>query len=104
MLSAIEIQQQVGGNLAGLLASVAKTVRAREQFRRRVRALTSMGRASAGALTCLPFVAGLALSAIRPGYMQPLWATHTGRLLVAGAGLALVLGALLLRRIVEVKA
>lgn len=104
VLTAIDIQQSVGGNLAGLLAAVADTVRGRQQFRRRVRALTSMGRASAGALIAMPFVAGFALSAIRPGYMHPLWTTHTGRLLVGGAAVSIAVGALLLRRIVAVKA
>ena len=103
VLTAIEIQQQVGGSLAPLLAAVADTVRGRQQFRRRVRALTSMGRASAGTLIALPFVAALALSAVRPGYMHPLWATHTGRLLVGGAAVSIAVGSLLLRRIVEVK-
>jgi tight adherence protein B len=103
VLSAIEIQQHVGGSLAGLLATAAETVRGRQQFRRRVRALTSMGRASAGVLIAMPFVAALVLSLVRPGYMQPLWTTHTGRVLVAGAVVSLAVGTLLLRRIVEVK-
>ncbi|HVU78812.1 MAG TPA: type II secretion system F family protein [Gaiellaceae bacterium] len=103
VLTAIEIQQQVGGSLAGLLATVADTVRGRQQFRRRVRALTAMGRASAGVLVAMPFVAALTLSLIHPGYMQPLWTTHTGRLLVGGAIVSLAFGTLLLRRIVEVK-
>ena len=44
---AVNIQRQVGGSLAEILDMVADTVREREQFSRKVQALTAMGRASA---------------------------------------------------------
>ena len=44
---AVNIQRQVGGSLAEILDMVADTVREREQFSRKVKALTAMGRASA---------------------------------------------------------
>ena len=66
MLDAIVIQRQVGGSLAELFELVAETVRSREQFRRKVRALTGMVRASANVLTALPFVAALLLTLLNP--------------------------------------
>ena len=42
---AVNIQRQVGGSLAEILDMVADTVREREQFSRKVKALTAMGRA-----------------------------------------------------------
>jgi tight adherence protein B len=103
VLAAVEIQHQVGGSLAGLLGLVAGTVRARQQFRRKVRALTGMGRASAGTLLALPIVAGVGLTLIQPGYMAPLWHTATGRLLLAIAGTMMAAGTLVLRKIVSVR-
>ena len=47
---AVNIQRQVGGSLAEILDMVADTVRGREQFTRKVKALTAMGRASAWVL------------------------------------------------------
>jgi len=43
----VNIQRQVGGSLADLLDQVAETVRQRQQFRRKVKALCAMGRMSA---------------------------------------------------------
>ena len=102
MLTAVEIQHQVGGSLADLLALIAHTVRGRQQFRRQVRAITGMGRASAGSLIALPFVARTALTLVRPDYMAPLWQTSTGHVLLASAGGMMALGSLL-RRIVSVR-
>lgn len=103
VLTAIEIQHQVGGSLADLLALVAGTVRSRQQFRRKVRAVTGMGRMTAGTLIALPFVAGAGLTALRPDYMAPLWHTSTGHLLVLLAAGMVATGSLVLRRIVAVR-
>ena len=51
VLDAIAIQRQVGGSLAELFELVAETVRAREQFRRKLRAVTGQVRISAKVLT-----------------------------------------------------
>ena len=101
--TAVEIQQQVGGSLAELLAVVSETVRERQQFRRKLKALTGMGRMSAAVLVVLPIaVAGLLL-VISPSYLQPLWSTSTGRTLVGAAVAMMILGAAILKKIVSVK-
>ena len=52
--TAVEVQSQVGGSLAGLFQTVADTVRQRQQHRSKVRALTASGRASAAVLISFP--------------------------------------------------
>jgi len=47
VVMSVNIQRQVGGSLADLLDQVAETVRQRQQFRRKVKALCAMGRMSA---------------------------------------------------------
>jgi tight adherence protein B len=104
VLDAIVIQRQVGGSLAGLFELVAHTVRAREEFRRKVRALTTLPRTSANVLTVLPFVAAVAMTMMNATYMRPLWHTGTGHLLI-GIGLAMVTcGGIILRRVGSVRA
>ena len=44
VVTAVTIQRQVGGSLAGLFDMVADTVRNRQQFARKIKALTAMGR------------------------------------------------------------
>src|SRR5581483_11397124 len=103
VLDAVMIQRQVGGSLATLFELVAHTVRSREEFRRKVRALTSLPRTSANVLTVLPFVAALGMTFMNKRYMAPLWHTSLGHILI-GAGLAMmVCGGLVLRRIGSVR-
>lgn len=99
VLTAVMIQREVGGSLAGLLEMVAQTVRQRHQFRRKLSALTATGRVSAYVLVGLPFLVALFLEAINPAYMSPLFDTSTGRLLIMVALVMIGIGAVLLRRI-----
>jgi tight adherence protein B len=103
VLDAIVIQRQVGGSLAELFELVSETVRSREQFRRKVRALTGMVRASANVLTFLPFVAAFLLTVINRSYMRPLWTTTGGHVMCAVALGMMTLGTISLRRIGTVK-
>jgi tight adherence protein B len=98
---AVNIQRQVGGSLAEILDMVADTVREREQFSRKVRALTAMGRASAYVLVGMPFFIGAALAAINWAYISPLFTTGPGHIML-GIGFVLIgLGTLILRKMVN---
>jgi tight adherence protein B len=103
VLNAVTIQRQIGGTLAGLFDMVAETVRQRQQFARKIRSLTAMGRMSAYVLAGLPFGMCLLISVISPSYMQPLWHTPSGHMLVGGALTMIAFGSLILRKIVSFK-
>ncbi len=70
-ITAVTIQRQVGGSLAGLFEMVAETVRQRQQFTRKIRGLTAMGRMSAYVLVGLPFFVALAITVTNPGLYEP---------------------------------
>ena len=76
VITAVTIQRQIGGSLAGLFDMVAETVRQRQQFARKIRGLTAMGRMSAYMLVGLPFFIAIAVTLMNPTYMAPLY--HTG--------------------------
>jgi len=102
-ITAVTIQRQVGGSLAGLFDMVADTVRQRQQFARKIRSLTAMGRMSAYTLIGLPFFLMLAISVMNPGYLHPLFHTSAGHsLLFLGLGMMAV-GSALLKKIVSFK-
>jgi tight adherence protein B len=99
----VNIQRQVGGSLAGLFDMVADTVRQRQQFARKIRSLTAMGRASAYVLIGLPFFVALAITVMNPTYMDPLYHSSTGhKLMLLGLGM-MAFGSLALKRIVSFK-
>jgi tight adherence protein B len=76
---AMQIQSEVGGNLAELLDQVAATMRERSRMRGEVKALTAEGRASALMLVIMVPALGLVMTAMNPEYMEPMFSTSTGR-------------------------
>jgi tight adherence protein B len=98
---AVNIQRQVGGSLAEILDMVADTVREREQFSRKVKALTAMGRASAYVLVGMPFFIGAALSAINYRYIEPLFTTGPGHIMLITGFTLIGIGSLILRKMVN---
>jgi tight adherence protein B len=104
VMSAVTIQRQVGGSLAGLFDMVADTVRQRQQFQRKIKGLTAMGRMSAYTLIGLPFVVGAAITLINREYMEPLLSTGTGHKLIMLMTVMMVIGSLILKKIVSFKA
>jgi tight adherence protein B len=103
VITAVTIQRQVGGSLAGLFDMVADTVRQRQQFERKIRSLTAMGRASAYVLVALPFFIAIAITLLNPSYMDPLYHTSTGHMLIIVGLVMMAFGSLVLRKIVSFK-
>ncbi len=100
VITAVTIQRQVGGSLAGLFDMVADTVRQRQQFARKIRSLTAMGRASAYVLVGLPFFVAIAITLLNPTYMDPLYHTSTGHMLIIMGLVMIAFGSLILRKII----
>jgi tight adherence protein B len=103
VITAVNIQRQVGGSLAGLFDMVADTVRDRQQFARKIRSLTAMGRMSAYVLVGLPFFIAGAITVLNPTYMDPLYHSYSGHVLIAIGLSMMAFGSLVLKRIVSFK-
>ncbi|MFI5842854.1 type II secretion system F family protein [Catenuloplanes sp. NPDC051500] len=103
IVMAIRIQREVGGNLSEVLETAVHTMRERAKLGRHVRALSAEGRLSGIILFAMPFVIALVLMVLRPEYVRPLYTEPTGLVMIAVAAVLLTVGALWLRRLVEVK-
>jgi tight adherence protein B len=101
VLNSVTIQRQIGGSRAGLFDMVAETVRNRQQFAKKIKGLTAMGRASAYVLIALPFFVGSMLTLLNSEYMRPLWHTGTGHKLIILTFVMMTVGSLILRKIVN---
>lgn len=99
---AINIQRQVGGNLAVLLQTVASTLREREQVRRQIKVLSAEGRLSASILTVLPFLLAGYISVVNPAYIGALITETLGRVMIVGALMLMGIGILWMRKIVNI--
>jgi len=100
-ITAVTIQRQVGGSLASLFDMVADTVRQRQQFARKIRALTAMGRMSAYTLIGIPFFIAGTVTVLNRSYMRPLYFTTHGRFLIVLGLVMMGLGSLALKKIVS---
>jgi tight adherence protein B len=99
---AVNIQRQVGGNLAEVLDIVANTVRERAYIHRQVRVLSAEGRISIGILAALPFGIFFYLMLVNPEYVGILFTHPIGRILLL-AGLSLMAaGIYVMTRIVKI--
>ena len=99
---AVNIQRRVGGNLAELLETVADTLREREMVRRTIASLSAEGRLSAVILTALPVVLALYMVVVNPTYIGTLFTETLGQLMMLGAVTLMVLGALWMRRLIDI--
>jgi tight adherence protein B len=99
---AINIQREVGGNLAELLVTVADTMTERERLRRDVNALTAEGKISAIVLGILPLGIGLFIMGANPGYMDPLFDETLGNFLLGGAVVLMLFGFYWMKKTIEI--
>jgi tight adherence protein B len=86
-----------------MVDQVVATVRERQELRRTVRTLTAQGRFSQLVLTALPIGSLLFLTVTYKDYVDPLYTTTAGHLVLAAAALLLTCGALAIQKIVSFK-
>jgi tight adherence protein B len=86
---AINVQRQVGGNLAEVLDIVANTVRERAYIRRQIKVLSAEGRYSIAILTALPILLLIYQAIVNPDYVKLLFTTDLGLVMLV-VGVALI--------------
>ena len=102
VVTAVLIQQQVGGDLAHILDTISDTIQDRIRMRREVKTLTAQGRMSGWVLAALPFVLGAFISIANPGYIEPLFTERIGQMAIVCACVMVLIGFLVIQRIVDI--
>ncbi len=103
MVTAIGVQQQVGGNLAEILDTIAFTIRERVRIKGDINTLTAQGRMSGYLVAFLPIGIAVALNFINPAFMQPLFTQLLGQILLGVGGVMMVIGFFTIQKIVDIK-
>jgi tight adherence protein B len=99
----IAIQVQTGASLSEVLMNLSGVIRARFKLKRKVQALSSEAKASAGIIGCLPFLVGGGLTAINPEYMDPLFFTTIGKVLLIGSAVWMGTGIMVMKVMINFK-
>jgi len=101
-MMAVNVQREVGGNLAEVLDTLAETVRERQAVRRQIKVLSAEGRLSIRILIALPPIMVLYLVRVNRPYMRLLWTTRIGWILIAIASILMLVGVVIARKIVKI--
>jgi len=103
VVTAMNVQAELGGNLAQILETITETVRERIKIKREIRVLTAQQRLTGYLLAALPVVVGFVISLISPGYMTPLFEPGIMRLVVLGTVFMMIVGFVVIRKIVDIE-
>ena len=98
----IRVQAQTGGDLAGVLESLAATIRDRRRLRRRINAITAQGRATGWLLGLMPVGVGGFVFLTQPGLRDAMLHTIIGNIALAVALLLDGLAVFCLMKIVKI--
>ncbi len=102
-VTSVGIQRQTGGDLAEILDKIGYVVRERYRILGQVQALTGEGRLSGIVLIALPFALFAFMLNTKPDYIEPLWTTDLGKKMSAFGIIAQILGAIVIKKIVNIK-
>ncbi len=103
MVTAIGVQQQVGGNLAEILDTIAFTIRERVRIKGEIRTLTAQGRYSGYLVAFLPIAIMVTLNLINPEFMSPLFTQLIGQILLVVGGIMMAIGFFAIQKITNIK-
>jgi tight adherence protein B len=97
----LSIQQKTGGNLSESLGNLSKVVRERRKMKNKVQAVSMEAKASAGIIASLPVVVALLVYFSSPTYIEKLWLTEAGRIVLMGCGMWMFFGVMIMRKMIN---
>ncbi|MGB1286178.1 MAG: type II secretion system F family protein [Aggregatilineales bacterium] len=104
VMTAVNIQREVGGNLAEILDVISVTIRERIKLKGEIRVLTSQGRITGYLISGLPIILAVFLNLVSPSYMNQMFEHRECGWPMLGGGLALIgIGGALIQKIVDIE-
>lgn len=101
-VTAVNILQETGGNLAETFQTIVHTVRERQKVERKIEALTAQGMMQGIIITLVPFFLLIVFLAIDPSYVMPLFTTVVGVVCLVVMLTLQVIGGVMIRKIVKI--
>ncbi len=102
MITAINVQREVGGNLAEVLDSISHTIRERIRIKGEIRALTAQSRYSGYMVAMVPIVLSVVIYLIQPEFMSLLFTERCGWIMLGVAVVGIVAGFVVIGKIVDI--
>jgi tight adherence protein B len=102
LITAINVQREVGGNLAEVLDSIAFTIRERVRIKGELRAMTGQSRISGYMVGLVPVFLAVFLYLINPTYMGQMVDHVCGYVMLACAGIGMAAGFTVMNKIMQI--
>lgn len=100
---AIQINREVGGNLAEVLDQVNETIRERNEIKGHIKSLAAEGKFSAYILMALPIGIVMMLMLVSPNYMDKMVSHFLGWIMIGVSVIMMTIGGLWMRKIIDLK-
>jgi tight adherence protein B len=103
LVTAINVQNEVGGTLAEILETISETIRERVRIEGEIKTLTAQGEITGYVIGGLPFVLTVILFLLNREYMSRMFTTPCGWVMLGVALVIVVAGFIIMRRIVRIE-
>jgi tight adherence protein B len=96
------IQAKTGGNLSEALGNLSKVLRDRKKMKAKIRAMSQEAKSSAAIIGSLPFFIAGTTSFLNPNFLDPLFDTTIGNVVLLGCAVWMTTGVLVMRKMINV--
>ncbi|MGL4649525.1 MAG: type II secretion system F family protein [Caldilineaceae bacterium] len=103
LVTAINVQYEVGGNLSKILDNIGETIRERIRILREIRTLTSQQRLTGYILAFLPVGLAILITFMQPDYFDPFFEPGIVRFLPFVAGGMMLMAFVLIQKILDIE-
>ncbi len=103
MVNAIEILRQTGGNMVETFENITETLKSRKRVEGKIKTLTAQGRMQAIILCAMPFVMAAMLYFLNRPYIEPLFTTILGNVLLTIVLLMVSSGWVIINKIIAIE-
>jgi tight adherence protein B len=97
----IGIQQKSGGNLSEALGNLSRVLRDRKKMKAKIKAMSMEAKASASIIGSLPILVMGIVYITSPDYIELLWTTPLGRMLLAGSAFWMFTGIMVMKKMIN---
>jgi tight adherence protein B len=97
----ISIQQKAGGNLSEALGNLSRVLRDRKKMKAKIQAMSMEAKASGYIIGSLPVAVGLLVYITSPDYIELLWTTELGRIMMAGCAMWMSMGVFVMKKMIN---
>jgi tight adherence protein B len=97
----ISMQSRTGGNLSDALGGLSKVLRERQKMQAKIRAMSAEAKTSAGIIGAMPVIVAALMYFAAPSYIEGLFATFAGKIILAGCATWMLFGILVMRKMIR---